>query len=273
VADFFHLLADETRLTIVRLLAYSDLRAGELGNALHMPSNAVAYHLKQLRSLGLLQDRRSSADARDVYYSVDLERLERLYMEAGDVLHPGLRLGAHSPSDHIEAARAAEIDASTFTSPTKGGFSTSRLRVLFLCTHNSARSQMAEALMRHMGGEYVNVYSAGSVPTEVHPDTITVLRGLGIDPSALYAKSLDRFVGERFDYIITVCDRVRDMCPAFAGDPNQAHWSFPDPVVIEDPEQRLKAFRQVASELQTRIRYLLLLPHPATGERFKVPGL
>jgi ArsR family transcriptional regulator, arsenate/arsenite/antimonite-responsive transcriptional repressor / arsenate reductase (thioredoxin) len=253
VADFFRTLADDTRLAIIRMLALSDRKAGELGGALRLPSNAVSYHLKQLRSLGLLHERQSSADGRAVYYQLDVDRLAQLYADAGDALHPGLAASLPQPVEggETEAAR-----------------SSTRLRVLFLCTHNSARSQLAEALMRQMGGEYVEVYSAGSMPTEVHPDTIIVLQGLGIDPSPLYAKSLDRFVGEPLDYIITVCDRVRDICPSFTGDPNQAHWSFPDPVVVEDPEQRLKAFRQVAAELRTRIGYLLLLPHPRTGERF-----
>lgn len=251
ITQFFRVLADETRLVIVRLLALSDLRAGEIGDTLQLPSNAVSYHLKQLRSLGLLHDRRSSADARDVYYRVDLERLQRLYAEAGDVLHPGL----------TTADQAAALAAKTPMPP---------LRVLFLCTHNSARSQLAEAILRQMGGDQVEGYSAGSMPTEVHPDAATVLRELGLDPTPLYAKSLDTFVGERFDYIITVCDRVRDVCPAFPGDPNQIHWSIADPAVVEDAARRLETFRQVAYELQTRIRYLLLLPHPATGQRFQV---
>jgi protein-tyrosine-phosphatase len=252
VLNFFRILADDTRLLIVRLLAVSDLKAGELVSILQLPSNAVSYHLKQLRSLGLLCDRRSSSDARDVYYRVDLDRLERLYAEAGDALHPGLGSSA--------SAEPAVGKAVPSAPPTP-------LRVLFLCTHNSARSQLAEALLRHLGGERVEVYSAGSMPTEVHPDTLRVLRELHVDTSGLSAKSLDHFLGEPFDYIITVCDRVRDICPSFPGDPNQAHWSFPDPVVIEDPERRLQAFRAVATELQTRIRYLLLLPHPRTGAR------
>lgn len=251
VVQFFRVLADQTRLVILRLLALSDLRAGEIGAIIELPSNAVSYHLKQLRLLGLLRDRRSSADARDVYYRVDLERLERLYAEAGDVLHPGLTTADRSASE-----------ATTVPTPP--------LRVLFLCTHNSARSQLAEAILRQMGRDQVDVYSAGSMPTEVHPDAVAVVRELGLDPTPLYAKSLDRFLGERFDYIITVCDRVRDICPAFPGDPNQVHWSIADPVVIEDPERRLVAFHQVAYELQTRIRYLLLLPHPLTGQRLQV---
>jgi ArsR family transcriptional regulator, arsenate/arsenite/antimonite-responsive transcriptional repressor / arsenate reductase (thioredoxin) len=248
VLEFFHALADEKRVAILRLLALTDLRAGEIGAALSLPSNAVSYHLKQLSVLGLLQDHRSSSDARDVYYRVDLDQLDRLYTQAGDALHPGL-----VPSEQS----SNEVQVST----------TIPLRALFLCTHNSARSQMAEAILRHMGGDQVEVFSAGSMPTQVHPNTLVVLRELGIDISHLYAKSLDQFLGESFDYIITVCDRVRDICPVFQGDPVQIHWSFPDPDVIEDPELQLAAFRRTAVELQTRVRYLLLLPHPRTGTR------
>jgi protein-tyrosine-phosphatase/DNA-binding transcriptional ArsR family regulator len=251
IVQFFRVLADGTRLVILRLLSLSDLRAGEIRDALQLPANAVSYHLKQLRSLGLLHDRRSSADARDVYYRVDLERLQRLYAKAGDALHPGLVVGDQLAA---ESAKTAMLP----------------LRVLFLCTHNSARSQLAEAILRQMGGDQVEVYSAGSMPTEVHPDAAAVLRELGLDPAPLYAKPLERFIGERFDYIITVCDRVRDICPAFPGDPNQVHWGIADPAVVEDPARRLETFRQVAYELQTRSRYLLLLPHPATGQRFRV---
>jgi ArsR family transcriptional regulator, arsenate/arsenite/antimonite-responsive transcriptional repressor / arsenate reductase (thioredoxin) len=251
VLEFFRALADDKRLAIVRLLVHTDLRAGEISTALSLPSNAVSYHLKQLSTLGLLLDHRSSSDGRDVYYRVDLEHLNRLYMQAGDALHPGL-----TPSEPPDA------DVRAAATP---------LCVLFLCTHNSARSQMAEAILRHVGGDNVEVFSAGSVPTEVHPNTLVVLRELGIDTSTLYSKSLDQFLGESFDYIITVCDRVRDLCPVFRGDPFQIHWSFPDPVVVEDPEQQLAAFRRTASELQTRVRYLLLLPHLRTGERLAPP--
>ena len=248
VLSFFRALADDKRLAILRLLTLSDLRAGEISAALSLPSNAVSYHLKQLSTLGLLQDHRSSADGRDVYYRVDLEHLDHLYMQAGEVLHPGLAPSVQSGAEAL-------------------GTSTTPLRILFLCTHNSARSQLAEAILRNMGGDNVEVFSAGSMPTEVHPNTLVVLGELGIDSSMLLAKSLDQFLGESFDYIITVCDRVRDSCPVFRGDPFQIHWSFPDPDVIEDPELQLAAFRRTAVELQIRVRYLLLLHHPRTGER------
>jgi protein-tyrosine-phosphatase/DNA-binding transcriptional ArsR family regulator len=271
------LIADETRWLIVRLLAVSDLRAGEIGAALHLPSNALSYHLKRLRTAGVLRDRHSSSDARDVYYHLDVARLQELYAAAGDALYPGLfRLfnsaiwgdargsGSDGPSDGpAHDALTALSDA-----PTSSRTTLSRpTRVLFLCTHNSARSQMAEALMRSMGAEQAEVYSAGSIPTEVHPEALATLEEVGIDTTGLHAKSLEQFVGEQFDYIITVCDQVRDVCPAFVGDPSQAHWSITDPVDIEGPARRAKAFRDTLTELQTRIRYLLLLPHPGAGER------
>lgn len=251
VLRFFRVLADDKRLAIVRLLVIGDLRVGEIGRALRLPSNALVYHLKQLQSLQLLRDRRSSADARDVYYRLDLERLDDLYAQAGGTLHPGFGSVA-------QPAMVGDRDAPRSARP---------LRVLFLCTHNSARSQLAEALLRQMGGDQVEACSAGSEPTAVDPDAISVLRDLGINPAPLVAKSLTAFSGQHFDYIITVCDRVRDACPVFPGDPKQVHWSFADPAVIEDAQKRRAAFGQVAGDLQTRIRYLLHFPHPTTGQR------
>lgn len=251
---FLRLLADESRQAIVRLLAQSDLRASEIGAVVRLPPNAVSYHLKQLRAIGLLHDRRSSADARDVYYQLDIGLLHALYSAAGDALYPGMAASTQLAQPHEQPDTAPRLSRP--------------LRVLFLCTHNSARSQMAEAILRQMGGDQVETFSAGSLPTEVHSEALMTLREAGIDTTGLSAKSLERFIGEPLDYIITVCDRVRDICPSFPGDPAQAHWSIADPAVVEDPYRRAKAFREVLSELQVRIRYLLLLPHPGTGERF-----
>jgi protein-tyrosine-phosphatase/DNA-binding transcriptional ArsR family regulator len=260
-AQFLRLIADKARWLIVRMLALSDLRAGEIGAALHLPANALSYHLRRLRTAGVVRDRHSSGDARDVYYHLEVDRLRTLYAAAGDGLYPGLfALSGDTPSDTPAGQRTVRT-GKTRSRP---------LRVLFLCTHNSARSQIAEALLRQMGGAQVEVLSAGSAPTAVDPEAIATLQAMGIDTSGLYAKSLDQFIGDSFDYIITVCDRVRDICPAFPNDPAQAHWSIADPAMFEDPGERTKAFYQVAVELQTRIRYLLLLPHPATGERFTV---
>lgn len=264
IVRFLRAVGDEARLLIVQALTYSDLRAGELSAIALLPSNALAFHLKRLSAVGLLLRRQSAADGRDVYYHLDMSRLLALYAATGDALYPTLR-GLPDYSDGSE--RGAPM-----SSPEAAHARVSRpLRVLFLCTHNSARSQMAEALLRQMGGDQVEAFSAGSQPTEVHPDAIAALRESGIPTDSLYAKPLDQFLGERFDYIITVCDRVRDICPSFPADPAQAHWSIADPAVIEDADQRAKVFRDTLVELQTRLRYLFLLPHPHTGERFRPP--
>jgi arsenate reductase len=144
------------------------------------------------------------------------------------------------------------------------------LRVLFLCTHNSARSQLAEGITRWLGGDQVEVLSAGSQPSEVHPMTYRMLSDLGIDASTHSSKSIQRFLDQTFDYVITVCDRVKEHCPTFPGDPDEIHWSLPDPAAIADEEQRLDAFSRVCNELHTRIRYLLSLPHPVTRQRLKI---
>lgn len=248
VIRFFKALADETRLSIVRLLALTDLRAGEIVEYLDLPHNRVSYHLRQLRGAGLLRDRRSSHDARDIYYSVDLDRLDALYAAAGAALNPGKR------------ERTEEASAGADANPP--------LRVLFLCTHNSARSQLAEAILRHLGGDQVQAFSAGSEPTEVHPMTLELLEEQEIDARRHTSESMETFTDQQFDYVITVCDQVRENCPTFPGEPEQIHWSIPDPVVIEDDAERRAAFREIWGELNTRIRYLLLLPHPATGRRF-----
>lgn len=253
VVPFLKTLADETRLAIVRLLAITDLKAGEIMERIGAPQNAVSYHLKQLRSLGLLRDRRSSGDARDVYYSIDVERLCALYAATGDALHPAL------VGDNNTGRPASKLDRP--------------LRVLFLCTHNSARSQLAEAILRCMGGDQVEVFSAGSQPSELHPMARELLEESGIDTSQHSAKPMSQFAGQRFDYVITVCDRIRDSCPTFPGDPERIHWSFPDPSAVEDQGERWQAFLKLRRELCTRVRLLLSMPHPATSQRFHIHAL
>lgn len=136
------------------------------------------------------------------------------------------------------------------------------LRVLFLCTGNAARSQMAEALLRQLSHDRADVTSAGSLPeAAIHPMARQTLRDkYGIDPSNLEPKSMHQFLGEQFDYVITVCDRVAESCPVFPGDPERIHWSFEDPTTIADPEARLRAFEHVASGLAARLRIWMSLP-------------
>jgi protein-tyrosine-phosphatase len=141
------------------------------------------------------------------------------------------------------------------------------LKVLFLCTGNSARSQMAEALLRHMSRGRIEVQSAGSHPRpEIHPMARLAVRDLfGLDMAGQYSKSLEGFLGDRFDYVITVCDRAAETCPTFPGDPARIRWSFEDPAAAEgDEERRRRAFLQTARDLASRIRIWLSLPSVAS---------
>jgi arsenate reductase len=136
------------------------------------------------------------------------------------------------------------------------------LRILFLCTGNAARSQMAEALVRQLSGGRIDAFSAGTVPqAQVHPLAVSTLRHkFGIDAGDLFPKTIARFLEQRFDYIITVCDRSAETCPVFPGDPERIHWSFEDPVAVERDDERRRAFEQVASGLSNRIRLWMALP-------------
>jgi len=130
-------------------------------------------------------------------------------------------------------------------------------RVLILCTGNSARSQMAEGLLRHDAGNRFEVFSAGTKPTHVRPEAIAVMQELGIDISGHRSKSVDEFAGQHFDYVVTVCDHARDNCPVFPDATTRIHWGFEDPAAVEGSEERrLAAFRRVRDELRGRLREL-----------------
>jgi len=129
------------------------------------------------------------------------------------------------------------------------------IRVLFLCTGNSVRSQMAEHLLRALGGDRFEVFSAGIQPRGVHPLTIEVLAEAGIDVSQAESKHLTQFLNQQFDYIITVCDKARDQCPTFPGDGRNIHWSFDDPAAASGgKDKQIKAFRRIYNELSNRLR-------------------
>jgi len=131
---------------------------------------------------------------------------------------------------------------------------TERKKVLILCTGNSARSQMAEGLLRHYGGEDFTVESAGIEPSFVRPEAIEVMRELGIDISGQRSKSIDEFSGQTFDYVITVCDNANQNCPVFPAATQRIHWSIADPAaVVGDNEARLEAFRVARDELRARL--------------------
>jgi protein-tyrosine-phosphatase/DNA-binding transcriptional ArsR family regulator len=230
------LLGNEVRWRLITALAQSDRRVNELVERVRQPANLVSYHLGQLRAARLVVERRSSADARDVYYSLDLERLQGLLRGVSGAIHPGLWPEPDS--------RSAEGKGPA--------------RVLFLCTHNSARSQMAEAILRHHGGVHVDVQSAGSQPTRVHPLALRTLAEMGVETTGLRSKPMDVLAEGRFDHVITLCDRVREICPSWPDGPELAHWSLADPSEVDGSEEAaILAFRGTAMELTRRVRYLL----------------
>ena len=133
-----------------------------------------------------------------------------------------------------------------------------RQRVIFVCTHNSARSQMAEGMLRAWGGDRFDVFSAGTEATRVRPEAIAVMTEIGIDISGHTSKTLEPFVGESFSWLVTVCDDAKEACPTLPGVRQQAHWSIEDPSAVEgDEETRLGAFRAARDDLGERIRMLL----------------
>ena len=134
-----------------------------------------------------------------------------------------------------------------------------RLRVLFLCTHNSARSQMAEGLLRHLAGDRFEVASAGTEATSVRPEAIEAMAELGVDISGQSSKTLERYLEEPFDQVVTVCDDANEACPVFPGAKSRLHWSFRDPSRVEgSEEERLEVYRKVRDEIQGRIREELI---------------
>ena len=219
----------------------------ELTGLVGEPQNLVSYHLGKLRDGRLVSARRSSADRRDAYYTVDLARIAGLLSATGGALHPGLRLTPPSPHDAGPGA----------------------VRVLFLCTGNSARSQMAEALARARSGGVIEAYSAGSHPKPVHPNAVRVMRDEhGLDLTGHASKHLDVFADQRFDWVISLCDRVREVCPEFPGHPETIHWSIPNPAAGDaDDDASYPLFQQTAAELATRIGFLLAVLTDRTPTR------
>lgn len=235
---FLKLIAHDLRWSILEALGQSDLRVNELISRVGEPGNLVSYHLAQLRASGLVRERHSSADGRAVYYSLDIDRFQRQMVDAAARVRPGLVV----PRPGAPATRAWRSEP----------------RVLFLCTHNSARSQMAEGLLRNVAGGRVAVASAGSQPRELHPLAIEVMARRGIDISGQRPTQVDDLKGQRFDTVITLCDSMREVCPSFTGSPELVHWSLPDPA-SEAPKRRLKVFEEVAAEIARRVQYLVIL--------------
>ena len=234
------LMADPVRWRLLRELAGGDLRVRELVAATGEAQNLVSYHLQRLRSGGLVTARRSSFDGRDTYYSLDLAGCAHALAGAGAAVHPGLASAGRLPVDGSDTGPRPR-------------------RVLFVCTGNSGRSPMAAALLRHRAGTRVHAASAGTHPKPLHPAAAAVLRErYRIDIGGHRPTHVNTVAGQRFDYVISLCDKAREACPEFAGSPGRIHWSLPDPAAgAADERAAYPRFERVAADLSTRIRFLL----------------
>ncbi|HEX7035884.1 MAG TPA: ArsR family transcriptional regulator [Pseudomonadales bacterium] len=248
--EFLRLVAHPLRWQLLRELARSDRQVRELAGASGQPQNLISYHLGRLRDAGLVQMRRSAADRRDAYYRVDLTACGERLQQVGAALHP--RLG-RAPGPVETRGRSTRQR---------------RWRVLFLCTGNSARSQMAEAFMEHLSEGRVEAYSAGSRPKALHPNAVRAMAEWGIDIRGRRTKHLGEFVRRRFDHVVSLCDRVREVCPEFPGHPETIHWSIPDPSAagVTD-EESYPAFVRTAREIASRVEFLLARIESETKEK------
>ena len=234
--SILQLAAHPLRWRLLSELARSDRKAHELTDLVGEPQNLVSYHLGKLREGRLVSSHRSAADLRDTYYGLDLGLVRRQLSAAGGALHPGLRLAPPQRDD----ARVSPAS------------------VLFLCTGNSARSQMAEALTRALSGGAIEAHSAGSQPKALHPNAIRVMHeAYGLDLSGQASKSLDVYADKDFDWVISLCDKVREACPDLSGRRDVIHWSITNPATGEADEVTYPLFQQTAAELAERIAFLL----------------
>jgi len=235
LVEFLKLIANDVRWQILSALAESDLRVQEITSQVGQPQNLVSYHLQKLKRAMLVNENNSQADARSVYYHLNYDRFQsELHQVEKALLPAAVALSASNRPRHHP------------------------VRVLFVCTHNSARSQMAEGMLRAWGGKRVQAASAGHKPKQIHQYAVQVMKEKNIDIHQQQSKGFEAIAQEQFDYIITVCDRARENCPAFPGNPVQIHWSIPDPAMAEgSEEERLVMFRAVADELALRVHFML----------------
>lgn len=234
------MLGHELRWRLLTVLSRTDQRVNELVDRVSEPQNLVSYHLGLLKRSRLVSERRSSADRRDIYYRLNLDRLGAELAGAAAALHPSLRPNGATASTERIAGQPG--------------------RILFVCTGNSTRSLMAEAILRERGGPPLEAFSAGPRPAGAHPLALGALREIGIETKGLRSKGLDEIAHVEFDYVITLCDIAREECPPLPEGPEYIHWSLPDPAAVTGRmDRRRAAFRLTANELADRIGHLVQL--------------
>ncbi|RZK74961.1 MAG: ArsR family transcriptional regulator [Rhodococcus sp. (in: high G+C Gram-positive bacteria)] len=237
VPSFVQLAAHPLRWQLLTVLSGSDYRVREMVTLVGESQNLISYHLRLLRDGGLVRATRSTFDGRDSYYHLDLDRCTEMLAGTGTALHPTLGRTSTPPP----------FDPKT------------PLAVLFVCSGNSARSAIAEALLREHTSGRIDAISAGTHPKPgIHPNTVRVLRDeFGIDISDQQPRHLDTLADRRFQAVVTLCDKAREVCPEFGNDTRWIHWSIPDPTRCGTGEDTYPTFEATAAEIDARIRYLL----------------
>jgi Protein-tyrosine-phosphatase len=240
---------EPNRLAIISLLSTGPMLVGDICIASGLPLTLVSQHLRVLRESGMVRAERDGKDARAVWYHLNPERIKEIQTALSMVFDMTKIVDRRIP----EAKQSSDLSREKF-------------RVLFLCSGNSARSQMAEALLQHNGKGLIEARSAGTHPREVHPLTIKVLAEIGLDTTGLRTKHYSVFNQETFHYVITVCDRANEECPDFNGDYQRIHWSIADPVKAGNENELIKVFTQTRQELAGRIA-LFIHAHRYEAER------
>jgi len=248
---FVELASHPVRWQLLTALAVSDYRVRELVAHCGQPQNLVSYHLGLLRRGGLVTATRSSYDGRDSYYRLEVDRCADGLAQTAGALHPCLT--QYEASRRVAHRRRRSRPAV----------------VLFVCTGNSVRSPMAEALLRQRCPDGVTVISAGTRPKpQLHPDAVRVLRDeFGIDAAGQQPRHLGAVSRRRFDHVITLCDKAKEACPPFVGSPRRSHWSIPDPASVRgDGAPGYLAFRRVAEAIDARVRHLVPVLIPTADQ-------
>jgi arsenate reductase len=265
LSDIFALLGDQQRLRIVNLLSDGPLCVSHLQTVVGATQVAVSKKLAQLREQGLVECRK---DQNWVVYSIprDLSDQTRIIFDAvrrcaeiePTYSNDRKKLREIMPDDR------APIEVSVIRDYGDDLKFDRRLKVLFLCVGNSAQSIFAEYVLRHLASDRFEVFSAGAHPTgKVDSMTVSILADtFGIEANTARSKSLDEFRRNRVDFVITLCDRALEECPAWLGQPITAHWSSSDPAECTNRERRLRAFFNVAMEIHHRVRLFSNLPIP-----------
>ncbi len=236
------LLAHDLRWAIVKSLATTDMRVGEIVAGVQQPTNLVSYHLKKLRDGNVVNAHRSNADARDVYYALDFDRVR----DALKLVGTAVSLFPAGITDSLP------------------------VRVVFVCTDGSLRSRMAAAiahkLNQQMERSLIESYIGGITLAPLHPETAHILRLLDLDEHHTPLRHIDEFNADNIDFAVTVCDQVRDMYPAFPPDVKRMHWSIPPPSPMQDPEARQQAYEETYKLIEDRIIYFLESVQALTAE-------